>query len=105
MAADANPPPRLGFHSALSTQHSELAHLRRFAGGLGALAAFAALVLLPLIILIGLSRSPGFDAAVPVSALFGGRSSARWLPFLDGGGVDQFTLGHSAMVTLDGPIN
>ena len=36
-------------NSARSTQHSEFVYLRRFAGGLGALAAFAALVLLPLI--------------------------------------------------------
>lgn len=63
------------------------------------------LVLLPLIILTGLSMSPGFDAAVPVSALFSGRQSARSLHFLAAGGFALFIIVHLAMVVLAGPIN
>jgi thiosulfate reductase cytochrome b subunit len=63
------------------------------------------LVLLPLIILTGLAMSPGFDAAVPVSAWFGGRQSARSLHFIAAGGFALFILVHLIMVVLAGPFN
>ena len=63
------------------------------------------LVLLPLVILTGLAMSPGFDAAVPVSAWLGGRQSARSLHFLATGGFALFIVVHLVMVLLAGPIN
>ncbi len=63
------------------------------------------LVLLPLVILTGLAMSPGFDAAVPISAAFAGRQSARSLHFLAAFGLLAFILVHVIMVVLAGPIN
>ena len=63
------------------------------------------LVLLPLVILTGLAMSPGFDAAVPISAAFAGRQSARSLHFLAAFGLLAFILVHVIMVVLAGPLN
>ena len=63
------------------------------------------LVLLPLVILTGLAMSPGFDAAVPISAAFAGRQSARSLHFLAAFGLLAFIFVHVVMVVLAGPIN
>lgn len=63
------------------------------------------LVLIPLVILTGLAMSPGFDAAVPLSAWLGGRQSARSIHFLCAGGFALFIVVHLAMVVLAGPIN
>ena len=63
------------------------------------------LVLLPLVILTGLAMSPGFDAAVPVSAWLGGRQSARSLHFIAAGGFALFIVVHLVMVLLAGPFN
>ena len=63
------------------------------------------LILLPLAILTGLAMSPGFDAAVPVSAWFGGRQSARSLHFIATGGFALFIVVHLVMVVLAGPFN
>ena len=63
------------------------------------------LVLLPLVIVTGLAMSPGFDAAVSVSAWFGGRATARSIHFLCAFGLVAFTVIHLAMVLLAGPFN
>jgi thiosulfate reductase cytochrome b subunit len=62
--------------------------------------------LLPLVILTGMTMSPGLNAAVPFLAdLFGGRQSARSLHFLAAAGLVAFFLVHIAMVVLAGPID
>ena len=63
------------------------------------------LVLLPLIILTGLAMSPGADAATHVSALFGGRQSARSVHFIVAAGFAVFIVVHLVMVLLAGPFN
>ena len=63
------------------------------------------LVLLPLIILTGLAMSPGADAATHVSALFGGRQSARSVHFIVAAGFAAFIVVHLVMVVLAGPFN
>ena len=62
-------------------------------------------VLLPLMIATGLAMSPGYDAATSLSALFGGRQTARSLHFLAAFGLVVFFLIHIAMVVLAGPVN
>ena len=63
------------------------------------------LVLLPLVILTGLAMAPGVDAAVPLSALFAGRQSARSLHFLAAFALVAFIVIHLVMVVLAGPFN
>ncbi len=63
------------------------------------------LVLLPLVILTGLCMSPGFDAATHITALFGGRQTARSLHFIAAAGFALFIAVHLVMVVLAGPIN
>jgi thiosulfate reductase cytochrome b subunit len=64
------------------------------------------IVLLPGVILTGLTMSPGLDSALPwLIDLFGGRQSARSLHFLCAAGLVAFFLVHIAMVILAGPIN
>jgi thiosulfate reductase cytochrome b subunit len=64
------------------------------------------LVMLPGIILTGITMSPGLNAAFPwLVELFGGRQSARSIHFLCAGGLFGFFLVHIAMVGLAGPIN
>lgn len=63
-------------------------------------------VALPLIILTGLTMSPGMDAAWPwLIDLFGGRQSARSVHFLTAWALVAFFLVHILMVVLAGPIN
>ena len=64
-------------------------------------------VLLPLMILTGLSMSPGIDAATGgvLPQLFGGRSSARSIHFIVMDLTIVFIVIHVAMVILAGPIN
>ena len=63
-------------------------------------------VLLPGVVLTGLTMSPGMDAAWPwLLELFGGRSSARSIHFLCATGLALFILVHLIMVVLAGPIN
>lgn len=67
--------------------------------------ALVIFLLIPLMILTGLSMGPGFDAAFPqLLALFGGRQSARSIHFLCAFGLVLFTLVHILMVVLAGPI-
>lgn len=62
-------------------------------------------VLLPLVILTGLTMSPGINAAWPwLVDLFGGRQSARSIHFLCALGFALFIVVHLLMVVLAGPI-
>ncbi len=62
--------------------------------------------LIPLMILTGLTMSPGFNAVLPwLLDLFGGRQSARSIHFLSAAGLVAFILVHLAMVLLAGPWN
>jgi thiosulfate reductase cytochrome b subunit len=63
-------------------------------------------VLLPLAIVTGLAMSPGMDAAWPwLTAIWGGRQSARSLHFLAACGLVAFVVIHLVMVLLAGPAN
>ncbi len=63
-------------------------------------------VLLPGVVLTGLTMSPGIDAAWPwLLELLGGRQSARSIHFLCAMGLAFFILVHLLMVLLSGPIN
>ncbi len=87
----------------------------RFPTGVGALKynvlqklAYALVVfgLLPLIIVTGLAMSPGMDANWGwLTAIWGGRQSARSLHFLATCGLVGFFIVHIAMVVLAGPLN
>ena len=96
--------------------HDVKAHARlRFPTGAAALRynvlqklAYAGVLfgLLPLAILTGLAMSPGMDAAWPwLTAIWGGRQSARSLHFLAAFGLVVFVVVHVVMVVLAGPIN
>ena len=64
------------------------------------------LILLPLMVLTGLSMSPGFDAAAPwLTELFGGRQSARTIHFLTAFAIVGFILLHLFMVVASGTWN
>jgi thiosulfate reductase cytochrome b subunit len=64
------------------------------------------LVLLPLMLLTGLTMSPGVDAAAPwLLDLFGGRQSARTIHFLSASLVVLFVLVHLFMVLVSGVWN
>ncbi|MCW5722930.1 MAG: cytochrome b/b6 domain-containing protein [Devosia sp.] len=63
-------------------------------------------VLFPLIVLTGLTMSPGMDAAWPwLLDIFGGRQTARTIHFLVMALLVLFFLVHIAMVLLAGPLN
>jgi len=63
-------------------------------------------LLLPLLILTGLTMSPAVDAAWPwLLDLFGGRQSARSVHFICAALIGLFILVHLAMVLLAGPVN
>lgn len=63
-------------------------------------------ILLPTIILTGLTMSPGMDAAWPwLIDLFGGRQSARSIHFLVAWLLAAFFVVHIVMVLLAGPLN
>jgi len=63
-------------------------------------------VLLPLMILTGLTMSPAIDARFHLlSIAFGGRQSARTLHFLCASALVLFALVHVLMVFAAGPIN
>ncbi|RYE88191.1 MAG: cytochrome b/b6 domain-containing protein [Hyphomicrobiales bacterium] len=81
-------------------------HRRRYSP-LQKLAYFAVLVILfPLIILTGLTMSPGMNAASPwLVDLFGGRQTARTIHFVVMVLLVLFFVIHIAMVILAGPLN
>jgi thiosulfate reductase cytochrome b subunit len=63
-------------------------------------------VALPLMILTGLSMSPGFNAAAPwLLDLFQGRQTARTIHFLTMLALLAFFAVHMAMILLAGPLN
>jgi len=63
-------------------------------------------ILLPTIILTGLTLSPGMNAAWPwLVELFGGRQSARSIHFIVAWLLVAFFLVHILMVVLAGPFN
>lgn len=63
-------------------------------------------ILFPLIILTGLTMSPGMDAAWPwLLDVFGGRQTARTIHFVVMVLLVLFFIVHIAMVVLAGPIN
>ena len=63
-------------------------------------------VLLPLMILTGLTMSPGMDAILPwLVDLFGGRQSARTIHFIAASLIVLFVFVHVVMVFLAGPMN
>ena len=63
-------------------------------------------ILLPLMVLTGLTMSPGIDAAFPVLLdIFGGRQSARTIHFITASLLVLFVIVHVAMVILSGPWN
>lgn len=63
-------------------------------------------LLLPLMILTGLTMSPGFDAVAPwLLDIFGGRQSARTIHFLTAFSLVAFVVVHLAMVLLSGLFN
>ncbi len=63
-------------------------------------------VLLPLIVLTGLTMSPTMNAAWPwLLDLFGGRQSARSIHFITAFLITGFILVHLIMVLLAGPLN
>jgi thiosulfate reductase cytochrome b subunit len=62
--------------------------------------------LLPLMVLTGLTMSPGMDAVFPALLdVFGGRQSARTLHFISASLLVLFVIVHVAMVVLSGPWN
>jgi Ni/Fe-hydrogenase b-type cytochrome subunit len=63
-------------------------------------------LLLPLMLLTGLTMSPAMDAAWPwLVELFGGRQSARSIHFICAAALLAFILVHLTMVVLAGPVN
>lgn len=63
-------------------------------------------VLLPAMVLSGLTMSPGMDATWPwLLDLFGGRQSARSVHFIAATLLVLFVLVHLLMVLLSGPVN
>ena len=62
--------------------------------------------LLPIMVLTGLTMSPGVDAAWPwLLDLLGGRQSARSIHFICAALLAGFIVVHLAMVLLAGPLN
>jgi Ni/Fe-hydrogenase b-type cytochrome subunit len=67
---------------------------------------FVTFALLPLIVLTGLTMSPGADAAMPwLLDLFGGRQSARTIHFLIAWLLVLFMIVHVFMVLVSGVFN
>ena len=67
---------------------------------------FVLFVLLPLMVLTGLTMSPGVDAAVPwLTEIFGGRQTARTVHFLGMLLLVSFFVVHILMVFAAGPLN
>lgn len=101
-------------HDVRTLPASIRAHLRlRFRDNTGRYSSvqkvsYAAIlfVVLPLIILTGLTMSPAINAAWPVLVdLFGGRQSARTIHFICAMLLVAFVVVHVVMALLSGPIN
>ena len=89
---------RLRFPTGAAALHYNILQKLAYAGVL--------FVLSPLIILTGLTMSPGMDSGWSfLIDIFGGRQSARSLHFIACWGLVGFFFVHIAMVVLAGPIN
>lgn len=89
---------RLRFHPSDGSAHYNV--LQKLTYGL------VVFVLLPVVILTGLTMSPAFNAAWPwMLDLFGGRQSARSIHFICAAGFALFILVHLLLVLLAGPVN
>ncbi|WP_310496077.1 cytochrome b/b6 domain-containing protein [Sandarakinorhabdus sp.] len=108
--------PRLGELSPAHMWHDIVSHAKlQFPKGeamlrYGSLQKIAyagtALLLVPLVILTGMTMSPGLNAAFPfLNEMFGGRQSARSLHWIAANLILVFILVHLLMVVLSGPIN
>jgi thiosulfate reductase cytochrome b subunit len=63
-------------------------------------------VLFPLVVLTGLTMSPGIDSAVPqLLSVFGGRQTARLIHFVAASGLVLFVVVHLVMVLISGVWN
>ena len=63
-------------------------------------------VLIPVMILTGLTMSPSMDATWPwLLDLFGGRQTARSIHFIAAWALVGFLVVHLVMVVLAGPVN
>lgn len=70
------------------------------------LAYLGVIVLVSLMVLTGLTMSPGFDAFFPwLLDIFGGRQTARSIHFLSASLIVLFIVVHLVEVVLAGPIN
>lgn len=70
------------------------------------LAYLGVIVLITLMVLTGLTMSPGFNAAAPwLLDFFGGRQSARAIHFISASLIVLFVIVHLIEVVLAGPIN
>ena len=70
------------------------------------LAYLSVVIAFPILILGGLTMSPGIDSAFPwLLTLFGGRQAARALHFLLATYLVLFVIVHLVMVVLSGPLN
>ena len=89
---------RLKFHHGEEARHYNPLQKLTYLGVIG--------VLLPLMVLTGLTMSPGMDAILPwLVDLFGGRQSARMIHFIAASLIVLFVFVHVAMVVLAGPLN
>jgi len=64
-----------------------------------------AFILLPLMVLTGLTMSPGLDAAFPLADIFGGRPTARTIHFISATLIVGFVIIHVFMVLVSGVWN
>jgi thiosulfate reductase cytochrome b subunit len=70
------------------------------------LAYLGLIALAGLMVLTGMTMSPGFDAFAPwLPGAFGGRQSARSIHFICASGIVIFIVAHLVEVVLAGPIN
>ncbi len=93
-------------HSIFEHLRLRFPHERRY-NVLQKLAYFStALIALPLMVLTGLTMSPGMDAAFPwLLEIFGGRQSARSIHFFTASFLVLFVVVHLAMVLISGVFN
>ena len=89
---------RLRFPKGEEARHYNVLQKGAYAG--------VALVLLPLMVLTGMTMSPGLDASFPwLLDLFGGRQSARSIHFICASLVVAFVVVHLVMVVVSGLWN
>jgi len=90
----------------LTFRHPKGEAARRYIGAQKVLYLGMVFLVLPLIILTGLTMSPALNAAFPLLLdLFGGRQSARSLHFIGVALAVGFVVVHVLMVLLTGPFN